>query len=34
MAEATRIELDEPLDALPKDTEDEVDDLFMELLED
>jgi hypothetical protein len=36
MAEATRIELelDEPLDAPPKDTEDEVDDLFMELLED
>jgi type II secretory pathway predicted ATPase ExeA len=34
MAEATRIELDMPLDAPPKDDEDEVDDLFMELLDD
>lgn len=37
MPEATRIELDEPLDALPKlegEGDDEVDDLFMELLDD
>ena len=34
LAEATRIELDDPIDAPPKDADDEVDDLFMELLED